>query len=247
MNLSYLDRKAIDDLKINFSIYKNHFSDDTNAWFMNRFNENEWIHKSKIECNEFELDYNDDYNVSDRKNVEIIYESLKSLSPVNALDERLWAGMIFEKLWEFVKYRRAKELASGSEREILNSFLFMRGTKRSCFINCVSRLWWTGYLLYDSQKNNHYDAVDLISESAFASNIMLLSSNNFMANKELALGLIDCISKRKQKGEKIGRYHFVEANKYLNCIGGITLLDAMTREEVEKIVGDRLDKKFGVV
>ena len=66
-----------------------------------------------------------------------------------------------------------------------------------------------------------------------------------MANKSLALRAMDYISSRKEKGEKIGGYHFVEATKYLNCLGGITLLDTMTREEVQSIVNQRLNKVYG--
>lgn len=247
MRLMYLDKKAIDDLKINFSTYKNHFTDETNEWFVKHFDENGWLHESKIQCKDYELNYDDDYNVSDRKNVEIVYEAMKDLSPANALDERLWAGILFSQLWKYVKYRRKEELNSDDYRVVLNSFLFMRGTKRSCFINCLSRLWWAGYLLYDKNSINHYVAVDLITESAFSSNVMLLSSSNFMSNKDLALGVMDCIAERKSKGEKIRRYHFVEANKYLNCIGGVTLLDTMTREEAKAIVGSRLDKLYGII
>ena len=247
MKLLYLDEKAIDDLKINFTVYKKHFTDDTNEWFMNYFKEREWIHESKIQCPEFELNYDPDFGVSDRRNVEIVYEALKDLSPAHALDERLWAGILFGQLWRYVKYRRKEELESEDDREVLNSFLFMRGTKRSCFINCLSRLWWAGYLLYDNENPNHYAAIDLISETAFASNMILLSSNNFFSNKNLALGVLDCIRDRKQKGEKIGRYHYVRANKYLNCIGGITLLDVMSRDEVKMIVNNRLDKEFGII
>lgn len=247
MRLMFLNQAAIDDLKVNYSEYKNHFTDNTNEWFVKKFTEKGWLKESKIQCRDFSLNYDEDYNVSDRKNVEILYEALKELNPANALDERLWAGMLFGQFWDFVKYRRAEELKSDDEREVLNSFLFLRGTKRSCFINCLSRLWWTGFLLYDGKSDNHYAAVDLITESAYASNVMLLSSSNFMSNKELALGVMDCISERKQKGEKIGRYHFVEANKYLNCIGGITLLDTLSREKVCEITNAHLEKIYGVI
>ena len=92
-----------------------------------------------------------------------------------------------------------------------------------------------------------YKAVDLITESAYSSNIVLISSNNFVSNKNLALGVLDCISKRKQTGEKIDRYHFVEANKYINCIGGAALLDTMTREEARNLANKRLNKLYGKI
>lgn len=244
MKLMYLSNAAIDDIKTNYSTYKNHFTDESNEWFMDRFEKNGWIHESKIQCTDFELNYDETYSVSDRKNVEIVYEALKDLNPVNAADERLWAGMLFGQFWKYVRYRRAKELESGDERDVLNSFLFMRGKKRSCFMNCLSRLWWTGYILYDKSNTNHYSAVDTICESAYASTLILFSSNNFVSNREIGLGVIDCISERKKNGEKIGRYHLVEANKYLNCVGGITLLDSLTRNEVKNMVDKQLTKLF---
>ena len=242
MKLMYLSQNAIDDIKINFNKYKSHFKDNTNDWFMKHFKEKDWIHESKIECKDFILDQSANTNISDRKNVEIIYDAIINLYPANALEERLWAGILFGQLWDFVKYRRAKELASNDEMQILTSFFFMRGTKRSCFINCLSRLWWTGFLLYDANNSNKYAAVDIICENAYASNILLFSSNNFSSNKELALGVLDCLAKLKENGTVIKREHFVEANKYLNCLGGVVLLDTITRAEVKQIITEHLDK-----
>lgn len=195
-------------------------------------------------CEDFTLNFDEDFNISDRKNIEILYESLKDLHPANAIDERLWAGMLFGQFWEFVQYRRGSELKSGDRLKVLSSFLFMRGKKRSCFINCLSRLWWTGYLLYDANDSYHYKAVDLIAAKAYSSNIVLISSNNFISNKSLALGVMDSLNDRKKNGDIIERYHFVEANKYLNCLGGVILLDTLTREETKNIVDKRLDKVY---
>ena len=242
MKLMYLSQDAIDDIKINFNDYKSHFTDRTNVWFMNVFKSKGWIRESKIECKDFVLDKSPNTNISDRKNIEIIYDAMKHLNPANAIDERLWAGILFGQLWDFVQYRRAYELASGKERDILNSFFFMRGTKRSCFMNCLSRLWWTGFLLYDTQNSDKYAAADIICENAYASNILLFSSNNFSSNKDLALGLLDCLTELKAKGTVIKREHFVESNKYLNCIGGVVLLDTITRSEVKQMIAEHLDK-----
>ncbi len=247
MKLLYLDRAAVDDLKTNFSNYRNHFTDITNDWFMEIFRKNNWIHESRIQCDILNLDFDEDYNRSDRKNIEIIYNALNDLSPANASDERLWAGVLFGQLWDFARYRRAKELNSGNERDILNTFVFMNHTKKSAFINCLSRLWWAGHLFYDPERSYHYAAINLITDHAFPSNLFLLSSSNFMSNKKLALGIMDCIAERKERGEKIGRFHFVEATRYLNCIGGITLLDTLSRDEIKSIVGARLDKLFGIL
>ena len=59
--------------------------------------------------------------------------------------------------------------------------------------------------------------------------------------------MLDCIIKRKEAGDNVGRYHFVEANKYINCIGGITLLDSMSREEARDLANKRLNKLYGPI
>ncbi|WP_029319271.1 DUF6339 family protein [Butyrivibrio sp. AE3004] len=247
MVLMYLDQRAIDDIKLNFEKYKDHFEDDTNRWFIKRFSENGWIKESKVQCNEFRFVTEGDYTITDAENVRIIYEALKDLSPAIATDERLWAGMLFCQFWDYVRYRRCKELESGDKQDVLNSFLFMRGTKRSCFINCLARLWWTGFLLYDADSDKHYEAVNFVCENAYASLIVLLSSNGFAANKKLILGVIDAIREREDRGEKIGRYHFVESDKYLNCLGGTQLLDTMSREDVKGKVAGRLERIYGQI
>lgn len=244
MQLQYLSQEAIDDIKINFSKYKGHFQDSTNQWFMKVFEENNWLKDTKITFNPIEFDMSPDYNLSDRRNIENAYEALGSLSPALASDERIWAGLLFGPCWSYVQYRRKEELSSGIEQDIKNSYFFMRGIKRSCFMNCLSRLWWTGYILYDSSSKDHYKAADLVCDSAFASTILLFSSSNFTARKEIALGVLDCLGARKAKGEKIGRYHYVEANRYLNSLGGAMLLDMFTREEVCELTEKHLKKYF---
>lgn len=97
----------------------------------------------------------------------------------------------------------------------------------------------------------HYDdtnqALDIIAEKAFPSNILLLSPNNFTSNKNLVLGIIYGIRERKQAGGKITRNHIVDAYKYFNCIGSITLLDMLSRNKVKNLTMNELDRLYGKV
>lgn len=245
MVLQYLAQEGIDDIKINFSKYKRHFSDQSNQWFIKTFQENGWWKDLKFQCEDLRLDQNEDYNISDRRNIEILYTGWRDLSPALAADERVWAGALFGPFWNYVKYRRAAEISSGDEQAIKNSFFFMRSTKRSCFMNCLSRLWWTGHLIYDAKAKNHFRAADLLCDGAYASTILLFSSSNFTANKDVALGVLDRLAIRKSLGDEIGRYHYVEVNRYLNSIGSVTLLDTLTRDEASQLTGKTLDRHFG--
>lgn len=96
--------------------------------------------------------------------------------------------------------------------------------------------------LVDSTSADRYKDADLICDGAYASTILLFSSSNFTARREIALGVLDCLTDRKASGEKIGRYHYVEANKYLNSLGGALLLDMLTRQDTYTLVQRHLDK-----
>ena len=247
MRLNYITKEALEDLKLNFFNYKKHYLDEGNEWFIKHLEEIDGLRESKIECEEFELDYNENYEISDLNNVKIIYENLKHISPSQATDEKLWAGLLHTQFWKYIKYRRKKEIESGDEEAMKTSFFFMRGKKRSLYVNCFSRLWWTGYLTYDESRENPYELTEIVCNSAYASTIMLLSSSNLTAQKNNILGILASIKKRKDAGEVIKREHFVSATKYLNNMGAVTILDFLSKEDIENIIDRFFVEKYGEI
>ena len=171
----YLSTEAIEAFKSDFQTYKHYFLNEKNDDLLELCLQNNWLHETNIDYPNIILNVEDDYSVSDRINVEAMYEGLKGLPYSYATDERFWLGLIITECWDYVIYRRRNELQTRNDEEIKTSFLFTRGIKRSNYINCVSRLWWAGKLCYDSESSNHYKAADLICGSAFASNMLLLS------------------------------------------------------------------------
>ena len=53
-----------------------------------------------------------------------------------------------------------------------------------------------------------------------------------LCNPALALGLLDAVKQERDNGVEIRRKHFVGPAKYLNRMGGITILDYLSREQV---------------
>jgi hypothetical protein len=245
MILEYTKTEVLEDLKGNFSKHKKHYQNNNKDYFAKYLGKSQGLQSSKIECDDFELDFSDDYNISDYKNIKILYLALIDLPLSIAADERLWAGLAHGQFWDYIYYRRKVEIKSGNEQDIKNSFFFTRGTKRSAHINCLSRLWWAGHLTYDVSEENPFELTKLLCKGAFASTIMLLSSSNFTANKEICLGLLKGIKNLEDYGVAIKREHFVEATKYLNSMGSITILDSLTKHDVEKIIDNFFVEKFG--
>ncbi|MDD7756151.1 MAG: DUF6339 family protein [Clostridiales bacterium] len=247
MKLKILTDEMLTDLKGNFESYKHHYKDETNNWFLQHFNQNNGLIESKIECNDFILNTDDDYNISDYENIKILYSNLKHLSNSHAADERFWSGLLHTQFWYYAKYRRKEEIENNKDQDIKNSFFFTRGAKRSAHINCLSRLWWAGNLTYDETREDPFELTKLICDNAFASTIMLLSSSNLTANKDNILGILSSIQKRKLKGEEIKREHFVSSTKYLNAMGSVTILDFLNRHDIEKRIDKLFNEKFGVL
>ena len=63
-----------------------------------------------------------------------------------------------------------------------------------------------------------------------------------MANKYLALGIMDCLIEKSEKGENIQRDYYVESTKYLNSIGSTILLDTLSRAEVKDMLNKYLNR-----
>lgn len=250
MKLHYITSDALLDLDANFPTYKKHYMELDNGWFQDYFEKNGGLKESPFNFGEFTLDVtNDDgkFNYSDLKNINILYSALKDIPLSVAIDERFWTGLAHSDFWDYVVVRREAEIKSGKDQDIRNSFFFTRGVKRSAHIHCLSRLWWAGHLTYDKTRANPFELTELLCRGAFASTIMLLSSSNLTANKELILGILESIKKRSDEGEIIKRHHFVEATKYLNSMGSITILDTMKREKVTELIDKHFDNIFNDV
>lgn len=247
MILDYMTSDALNELKLNFPQNKKYYYENDKNWFLKHLEKCNGLQKSKIECEDIDLDFGEDFNESDYKNIIILFSALKNLPLTIAVDERLWAGLAHGQFWDYIQYRRRLNIQSNKDQDIKNSFFFTRGIKRSAHINCLSRLWWAGHLTYDSNRNNPFELTRLLCEGAFASTIMLLSSSNFTANNELCLGLLSSIKKLENEGVEIKREHFVESTKYLNSMGAVTILDCLTREEVENLIDKFFENKYSVV
>ncbi|MCS5244651.1 DUF6339 family protein [Staphylococcus aureus] len=103
----------------------------------------------------------------------------------------------------------------------------------------------SGHLTYDSTREDPYELTKFFCESDFSARAVIFFSSNFTSNKELGLGILSAIYRLKQNGVDIKQDYFVQANKYLNLIGGVTLLDLKTRAEVEEeIYGYLKDNGF---
>ena len=245
MRPKFITRASIDSLLISFDEAKPHYIQGDQDWFIHRFDRERGLLDSRFEFPDFTLDCGageateDEYAATDLENVKRVYDAMRNLPLTVASDARFWMGLSHTYCWDYVRYRRRNEIASGDDRAIKTSYFFTQGAKRSAHVNCLSRLWWGGRMTYDEgNRDNPYALTELVATTAFASNVMLISSSNFTGNRHVLLGILDAIKEQRDSGVDIKRKHFVGATKYLNRMGAITVLDYLDRARVREIISD---------
>ena len=255
MHLQYMKQETMDDLLLNYDEYKIHYEKEDREWFSQHFNENNSLMEYVKDFPEFTMDKDENFNVSDLKNIRIVYDALKELPLSVACDARLWTGLAHTSLWDYVWYRQHEEIAKAktakAKKEKIQKVFFCvgNGKRRSLFVNCLSRLWWTGYLVYDEKRKNPYELAETLMYGqkghSFASQIVLLSSRNFISNKHLFHGILQAILDFKRAGNEVNRVVFETVLSYFNNISAATVLDFLPEEEVRKMAKEQLDIYVG--
>jgi hypothetical protein len=247
MKLKFLSDETLIDLRTNFDSYKEHYYNKDDQWFDAYFNEVGRVIESKIEINKPDFYFNEDFVISDRENVKIVYNALKNLTVAQATQERLWAGLAHLQFRDFFYYRLKNELQDKNEKRINTGLFFKNGNKRSLFVHILARLWWVGYMTYDESNENPYWLTDFFCEKDFSARAVVFFSSNFTSNPNITKGILRTLVKWEERGISIKRDHFVQANKYLNVVGGAMILDMLSTEEVEEMVEGYLRKYYGVI
>ncbi|MFV8829535.1 DUF6339 family protein [Alkalihalobacterium sp. APHAB7] len=247
MKLQFISDETLMDLRSNYDAHKDHYYTKNNEWFNDYFKENGRILESNISFEIPTLNMDENYLLSDQENVKILYDALKDLTVSQATQERLWSGLAHLQLREFTYYRLKNELLEHNDKRINTALFFKNGNKRSLFVHILARLWWVGYMTYDEEnKDNPYWLTEFFCNSDFSARCVVFFSSNFTSNRNITKGILKSLVKLKEKGIPIKRDHFVQANKYLNVVGGAMILDMLTSDEVEQMVDKHLYKHFGV-
>jgi len=245
MKIKFLSEETLLDLRTNYSSYKTHYYRKDNNWFDEYFKGEGRVLESQIEFELPPFHFEENYSESDRKNVKQIYESLKHLTVTQATQERLWSGLAHLQMQDYVFYRLKKELINKNDKRINTAFFFLSGNKRSLFVHILARLWWVGYMTYDSKNaSNPYWLTDFFTEKDFSARSVIFFSSNFTSNRNITIGILKALYKINHELDHIKRDHFVQATKYLNKVGGALILDMLTEEDVEKMIDKQLRKHF---
>ena len=243
MKIKYFSESAYVDL---FDSIKNHealYSGSSNDWIKGYFGDRVYFKESRIDCPLPTLTA----DLDDYANVIAFYEVFKDkLTPKQASNPYLWSYLTHCEYWDYAHARWAKEGMSVDtiKQRFFCSFLTnnIEGNRVGFLRNTVSRLWWFGYLSYQEKRpGNPYELTKLLmSHSDISSSIL---ERKLSVNRNVTVGILDAILEINNDprlpdvgvSRSTGRYEWRELCKYINRYGGVTLLDAMSSDDIKEL------------
>lgn len=235
MKIKYCNDNFLEVLKADFDKYIEIFINKDEEK-LNEIISNGNILEGNVEFRYIQLKNSENSNNPERDNIKIIRETLGHLKPVQATEEKLWVAMYLTYYREhFFEYVNKVKSVKKYKEKIKSALLFTHGVNRSLIVHNLARLWWLGYYLYDSEnKSNPYELLDFYTNSKdIIGKSTVFFSSNLTSNRQILFGILEGIKYLTEQDEISNvRKYYIEINRYFNSIGGVQLLDFLTREEV---------------
>ncbi|WJP97267.1 DUF6339 family protein [Macrococcus bovicus] len=167
-------------------------------------------------------------------NVKILYDSLKSLSNVQATKEELWFTLINTIYLDYLIDSIAVLEKSGNfEKQLSNLLFFNKGISRGMIVQSISKFWWIGYRTYDRNAEDPYWLTEYFCRTDASGKAVTFFGSRLTSNLNFSLGIIEAVKSAEEEGlvkNQKETYSFI--NEYFNFVGGVKILDIMSREEI---------------
>ncbi len=248
MKLYFMKQDAVDFMKHNMDrLYTHYFQDETNEWMTKEYGSDPF--SVFMEVPDFGLAEIDAMSIGevDFENCKILYNNLRSISESQSSDERLWAGLCNGTFYDYMRRRYQYPSKQLKKKEtdasaVISRFFFSGGTRSGFFRNGLAKCWWVGRATFDKDNDNHFARLDVIGANDLTTKISdIFYSNTFSSNPVILAGICDALKYFSDHGQQLDeKTHIRAAMKYLNAVGGATLLDVLSREEICKIVMSRI-------
>ena len=182
-------------------------------------------------------------NQDDLNNIRLLYGTYKDkITPLQASDPMLWSALCHITYKDYVLKRWQKD--DGTVR-IDQRFFATEGRSSLCYYNAISRLWWSGYLTYDEERerSNPYH----LTETLFSAQQIQkdLFDQSMSMNKTVVKGLLMALKRIQEETGNASTPVFRQCcDSYLNHYGAVSILDSLSAEDIEEIAFDFMKKNI---
>lgn len=245
MNIHYIREQYLaqlrSDIRANIELYK-----QNDSWIENKFKDASWCMQSnfKIEGDVELIIPESSLNHYDLENTKIFFSAFKDLKVSYATDERLWSYFCHAFFWKYMRARWPIETYVNNERmedNIRERYFFMPNRDRALIRNGLARLWWYGYVSYDDSRKDPFELTKVLLTNLDIAESLL--GRSFSRNRTVALTILSVLARLEKIGKPFfHREKFRNLMKYINQLGGVTILDALNSEDIETILLNKIQK-----
>jgi len=209
------------------------------SWIAGFFEGPSWEVDSQVVLAEpVELVLPESNNHNDLENTRRLHGGLRSLKISQATDERLWAYLAHVTYWSYMRARWPAESYLGETRtsrdsaaNIRERYFFMTNRDRALVRNGVARLWWYGHVSYDETRDDPYELTEVLLRKLDIAQSLL--ERSFSRNPSVCKVVLSVLKAEQQRGKDFSeRNRFRALMQHLNMLGGVTVLDALSEEDL---------------
>lgn len=154
-----------------------------------------------------------------------IFKELMNLDKVQANDKRLWSCLTHTVFFDYTR-KRWNVNSDSSDDTIVSRFHFEGAGIEARMRNAISRLWWTGKITYDPNRDDPYELTKLIWEKQDIH--VALMERSFGTYPNFVHNFLDFYKSNKHLSEDEIRMIL----RGVNSIGGVKALPLLNGEEV---------------
>lgn len=185
----------------------------------------------------------DNPSSTDAANALAVYEMLGDLTPHQASMERLWVWLCHHDCPEYVAARwltRRSQDAAAAAKKVRNHF-FAAGNRALVRDNGVSRLWWLGKIANDTSPNDPAKFLEILFVKQDVRSA-LIERPTVSMNREVLRTIYRVMQEHWGADRKLfERDAFRTWMIALNRRGGVVLLDAMSQDDLYRLVRKEAD------
>ena len=250
MELCFMKSNALDTLKNGLpQIFDKYLTEGENSWLVDVCGENPFVKFRDVP--DFELEPIDDglsAGELDFRNCKILYGHLEFLTPRQAADERFWAGLCHGVFYDYMRRRYKYDTNATSPnaaKEIKTRFFFEQISTTGILRNSLAKCWWTGRAFYDGNNHtNRFAKLDILGANDISSKISYILRYRFASNPKILNGVVKFFKYFRDQNIKLGalKETLRPAIYELNKVGGATVLDCLSDDEVAAIMIAHVEK-----
>lgn len=238
MRINYFTEEAYNELFDHIDSNQTFYEQEA-VWvpkyFESKYEGKSYFRESSIEYPDFILVNTNNKTEDDYNNTVTLFDALgKILTPKQACNKYMWAYLSHVTFWDYMKKRWP------AKKSAIKTRYFCNESRIPLSLNALSRLWWYGYLSYDSNniQNPYHLTKTLTANTDLCQNLV---QSKLSMNKEIILGVLLAIERYIKDNNAFTEEKERGLIHYLNRYGGVTVVDLLDRYEICQLSLDYLD------